>query len=274
VKRNLTLCADDFGQSAAIDRGILRLAASGRLNAVSCLVGGASWASGARELLALPTVARGQVRLGLHFNLTEGRPVSSALFRHWPHLPGLHRLIVQSHLRALPLAALREEWRAQFGAFEQVLGRRPDHVDGHQHVHHLPQLRAQLLEQMAARPTLRARHTGRILGPGHPFKRWVIAATGGRALGRRLETLGRQQNTMLLGVYDFGRTPYQRLMQQWLQALPEQGGLIFCHPGAPPRAQDGGAHSDPIGPARARELAYLESPAFQDDLLHHEAQLA
>jgi predicted glycoside hydrolase/deacetylase ChbG (UPF0249 family) len=273
VSRNLTLCADDFGQSAAIDRGILQLAARGRVNAVSCLVGGASWAAGSRELLALPTVARGQVRLGLHFNLTEGRPVSSALLRHWPRLPGLQRLIVQSHLHALPLAALREEWRAQFGAFEQVLGRRPDHVDGHQHVHHLPQLRAQLLEQMAARPTLRARHTGRILGPGHDFKRWVIQATGGRTLGQQLQTLGRQQNTLLLGVYDFGRTPYRRLMQQWLQALPEHGGLIFCHPGAPARPGDAGTGTDPIAPARARELAYLDSAAFQDDLLDSDVQL-
>jgi predicted glycoside hydrolase/deacetylase ChbG (UPF0249 family) len=199
--------------------------------------------------------------------------VSSALLRHWPRLPGLQRLIVQSHLHALPLAALREEWRAQFGAFEQVLGRRPDHVDGHQHVHHLPQLRAQLLEQMAARPTLRARHTGRILGPGHDFKRWVIQATGGRTLGQQLQTLGRQQNTLLLGVYDFGRTPYRRLMQQWLQALPEHGGLIFCHPGAPARPGDAGTGTDPIAPARARELAYLDSAAFQDDLLDSDVQL-
>ncbi len=272
MSKSLTLCADDFGQSAAIDRGILQLAGSGRLSAISCLVGGPHWARGARDLLALPAVAQGQVRLGLHFNLTEGRPVSSALARQWPRLPGLHRLIVQSHGNALPLAALREEWRVQFGAFEQTLGRRPDHVDGHQHVHHLPQLRAQLLEQMASRPALRARHTGRIAGPGHAFKRWVIEATGGRALGERLQALGRQQNTQLLGVYDFGTAPYRDLMQQWLKALPEHGGLIFCHPGAASRPGETGA--DAIAPARARELAYLGSPAFLDDLIEADVQLA
>jgi predicted glycoside hydrolase/deacetylase ChbG (UPF0249 family) len=274
LSRSLSLCADDFGQSDAIDRGILQLARSGRLSAVSCLVGGPSWANGARELRALPTVARGQVKVGLHFNLSEGHAVSSALARRWPRLPGLATLIVQAHMHALPMAALREEWLAQFGAFERAMGRQPDHVDGHQHVHHLPQVRDPLLEHLQARPTLRVRHTGEILGPGHSFKRWVIAATGGRSLGRRLQALGRQQNTLLMGVYDFGPAPYRRLMQQWLQALPERGGLIFCHPGEAPDPREGAAGFDPIAPARARELAYFGSPAFLDDLIEADVQLS
>jgi predicted glycoside hydrolase/deacetylase ChbG (UPF0249 family) len=269
LSRSLTLCADDFGQSAAIDAGILQLVDSGRLSAVSCLVGGAHWAAGAAELLALPAVARGHVRVGLHFNLTEGKPMSSALARLWPQLPALERLIAQSHLRTLPLAALREEWRAQFGAFEQALGRRADHVDGHQHVHHLPQLRTQLLEQLVTRPALRVRHTGHIQGPGYGFKRWVIQATGGRALGRRLQTLGRQQNTQLLGVYDFSPRPYRQLMQQWLKSLPRHGGLIFCHPGMAARPGD----TDTIAAARTRELMYLRSSAFMDDLIEARVQL-
>jgi predicted glycoside hydrolase/deacetylase ChbG (UPF0249 family) len=269
LSRSLTLCADDYGQSAAIDTGILQLVDSGRLNAVSCLVGGAHWAAGAAELLALPAVARGQVRLGLHFNLTEGKPVSSALLAHWPRLPSLQRLIAQAHARSLPLAALREEWRAQFGAFEQTLGRRADHVDGHQHVHHLPQLRAQLLEQLAPRPALRVRHTGHVAGPGYDFKRWVIQATGGRALGRQLQAMGRQQNTQLVGVYDFSPRPYRQLMRQWLKGLPRHGGLIFCHPGAAARPGD----IDTISAARARELLYLRSSAFMDDLIEAHVQL-
>ncbi len=263
MTRLLTLCADDYGQSAAIDRGILRLAAQGRLSQVSCLANGPAWAADARKL------ARAGVRAGLHFNLTEGRPLSAALAALWPRMPELKTLIVLSHLGRLPLPALREELQAQWQVFEQALGRPPIHLDGHQHVHHLPQVRELVLEQLAANPRFSVRHTGRLRGPGWGAKRMIIEGTGGRALGRRLEALKRHANRELFGVYDFVQADYRRLMQGWLAALPEQGGMIFCHPG---EADTGAA--DAIGPARVRELAYLESADFARDLAAAEVRLA
>ena len=261
MTRELALCADDFGHSAAVDRGILALAAAGRLTEVSCMVNGPAWPADAAALAALPAVADGRVQLGLHFNLTEGAPLSPALSRHWPLLPALPRLIALAHLRQLPLAALAEELQAQFDAFEAATGRQPAHLDGHQHVHHLPGLRHIVLRALATRPGLVVRHTGHVGGPGFGFKRWLIASTGGAALGRQLEQLGRHANSTLLGVYDFVVPDYRSLMQRWLAALPMQGGLIFCHPGEP-----GGLHGDPIAAARVRELAYLGSEAFAADL--------
>ncbi len=257
MTRTLALCADDYGLAPAIDHGILGLLAAGRLSALSCLVNGAAWPAAARPLRALPAAARAGV--GLHLNLTEGRPLTAALAARWPVLPPLPRLIALAHLRRLPLAAIRAEWQAQLAAFEQASGQPPAHLDGHQHVHHLPQLRGLLLELLALRPGATARHTGRVLGPGYAVKRQLIAGTGGRVLGRRLQALGRAQNTALLGVYDFRGEGYRGLMQGWLAKLPARGALIFCHPG------EGGA-GDAIAPARARELAYLGSSAFADDL--------
>ena len=46
------------------------------------------------------------MRTGLHFNLTEGRPLAPSLRALWPRLPTLQDLIVQAHLRRLPLAEL------------------------------------------------------------------------------------------------------------------------------------------------------------------------
>ena len=269
MNRELALCADDFGHSAAVDRAILHLAARGRLSEVSCLVNAPAWPHDAGALAALPAVAAGRLNLGLHFNLTEGRPLSPALARQWPRLPSLHSLIARAHLRRLPLAALADELAAQLGAFERFAGRPPAHIDGHQHVHHLPGVRELLLQLLAARPGLRARHTGRVTGPGFAIKRLLIAATGGAALGRRLEGLGRQANTTLLGVYDFARSDYRALMQQWLAALPPRGGLLFCHPGEP-----GGVADDPIAAARVREWGYLDSDDFAADLAAHGVRLA
>ena len=263
MKRVLTLCADDYGQSAAIDRGILRLLAQARLSQVSCLANGPAWAADAAAL------ARTGVQAGLHFNLTEGRPLSAALARLWPRLPGLQTLLVQAHLGRLPLDALRQELQAQWQAFEQALGRPPIHLDGHQHVHHLPQIRQLVLEQLAAQPRFKVRHTGRVRGPGYLVKRTLIEGTGGRALGRQLQALRRQANDTLQGVYDFSEPDYRCLMQGWLRALPAAGGMVFCHPGEP-----GDDTGDAIAAARARELAYLDSPDFAADLANAEVRLA
>ena len=46
------------------------------------------------------------VELGLHFNLTEGTPLSPDLAAHWPVLPGLAKLLALAHLRRLPAAAI------------------------------------------------------------------------------------------------------------------------------------------------------------------------
>jgi predicted glycoside hydrolase/deacetylase ChbG (UPF0249 family) len=260
--KSLTLCADDFGLAPASDRVMLQLAERGRLGTVSCIVNTPGWAAAATAL------AGSGLACGLHLNLTEGRPLSPALAAVWPVLPALPRLIVQAHLRQLPRAALRDELRAQLDAFEQHRGQAPGHIDGHQHVHHLPVVRELLLDLLADRPGVLVRNTGSVRGPGFALKRALIAATGGRTLGRRLAALRAQQNGPLFGVYDFGGSPgYRTLMQRWLAALPERGALLFCHPGA-------ASAGDAISQARAREAAYFGSEAFTDDLAAAGVRLA
>lgn len=264
--RTLGVCADDFGIGVGVCTAILELVRSGRLSAVSCLSGGPAWARFGPMLAAEPAVADGRVRIGLHLNLSEGRPLAPALAAHWPVLPRLPALIVKAHLHLLPLAALADEWRAQLEAFVAVTGRVPDFVDGHQHVHHLPGIRDLTLARigaLAAAPArpLAVRATGRLPGPGHALKRALIAATGGRALQRRLDALDVPHNRALIGVYDFQAPDYRGLMQHWLAALPRTGTLLFCHPGV----ADADAE-DPIGPARRREWDYLRSAAFPEDL--------
>lgn len=266
TKKPLILCADDFGQSAAINEGILALVAQGRLSAVSCMVNGPAWAAGAPRLMALPAVQQGRASVGLHLNLSEGRPLSPALARRWPQCPPLPRLIAQAQLRLLPPAAWQDEPDAQWAAFQQHAGRAPQHLDGHQHVHHLPQLRRWVLAQAARHPALRVRGTGAVAGPGFApsfaIKRALIENTGGRTLQAALDVRGAAQNTRLLGAYDFVQTDYRRLMQAWLAQVPPGGALLFCHPGdtAPPGA------ADAIAAARVRERSYLASAAFAQDL--------
>lgn len=262
--RTLMLCADDFGQTPGISSAIAQLAHAGRLSATACLTNGAHWRSQAPVLRSLPRA----VQRGLHVNLTEGAPLSPELRRVWTQFPTLPALIVQAHLRRLPQAAIAAEFEAQRAAFSEAAGQPPDFIDGHQHVHHLPGVRDMLLVALGRMVTPPAvRSTARPLGVGFGVKRFLIAHTGGVALQRLLARRRIRHNASLLGVYDFEEVDYRALMQGWLAALPAEGGLLFCHPGA----ADG--HADPIASARVRELAYLGSAAFSDDLAAAEVQL-
>lgn len=255
--RVLGVCADDVGLVDGVAESVIALAAAGRLSAASCVTNAAGW----RAAAALLTSSRPAVELGLHFNLSEGVPLSAALRAHWPTLPALASVLARAHLRALPLAAIGAEFAAQVDAFAAALGRPPDFVDGHQHVHALPGVRRIVLDALASWPQAPAvRSTARVLGPGTAFKRWVIEASGGRALERALVARGLAHNRALLGAYDFN-ADYRPLMQAWLAEAPDDGGLLFCHPG--PAA---GESSDPIASARGREAAYLASDDFCVDL--------
>jgi len=256
--RVLGVCADDVGLVDGVAQSVVALAAAGRWSAASCVTTGPHWGAAA----ALLSASRLPIELGLHFNLSEGAPLSAALREHWPTLPGLARLLFGAHVRALPLAAIGAEFAAQVDAFAAALGRAPDFVDGHQHVHALPGVRGIVLDAVATWPAAPwVRSTGRVLGPGTVFKRRVIEASGGRALERDLVARGIAHNRALLGANDFG-TDYRPLMQAWLAEAPADGGLLFCHPGS-----DAGGSSDPIAAARLREAAYLASDDFGLDLV-------
>jgi len=258
MSRTVGLCADDFGMAPHISQGIAALARQGRLNAVSCLVTGEHWTRDAPLLADLPD----DVERGLHFNLTQGVPASAALRRLWPRLPALPSLMLRAALAQLPQAALADEWRAQWQRFVGASGREPDHIDGHQHVHHLRGVRALVVEAAAAAGAA-VRNTGRIVGPGHAFKRAVIERSGGRALQSELAARGIAHNAVFAGVYDFASRDYAGLMRAWLAALPAEGALIVCHPANSAASTD---DDDPIAAARVREAAYLGSDAFADDL--------
>lgn len=247
--RRVALCADDFGQGAAADAGILRLVEAGRLSAVSCLACGARWEADAPALLARADA----VDLGLHLDLTDGAAGAPPT--------RLARLVARSYARRLDAGQVGRRIGAQLDAFERVARRRPAFVDGHRHVHQLPVVRAALLR------LLRARY-----GPAMPFvrctvprrargaKALLVAALGGFALRRALRREGVPHNLDFAGVYDFDPSAdYPGLMRRWLAGV-EDGGLILCHPGMP-----GGDPGDPIAAARSMELRYLESAAFPED---------
>jgi len=259
MTRTLALCADDFGIDAGVSSGIARLAHAQRLTAVSCITTTRRWPDDAKLLEGVPAT----VDVGLHLNLTEGKPASARLGKIWPRLPALPKLIALAHLGRLPRAALRSELHAQLSAFIGARGEPPRFIDGHQHVHHLPGVRDIVLDMVDhIQPLPAVRSTGRVLGPGWGFKRRVIEGTGGTTLLAALRAHVLPHNAALLGVYDFATANYRGLMQGWLAEVPAEGALLFCHPGD---AKSGDGAGDAIAAARRREADYLGSAEFAQE---------
>lgn len=257
--RVLTLCADDFGLSESISNAIIELVKQQRLSSVSCITNAGHFPAAAGALQP----HRARIETGLHFNLTEGRPLSSALSAHWPLLPTVGKLILRSHFGAVPRAAIEQELHAQWQKFYDVFGTEPDFIDGHQHVHDLPVIRDLVIARAQTQQKLPwIRNTGTLAGPGYGFKRAVIKLTGGMQLQRKLHTHKLFSNRMLLGVYDFKLLNYRRLMQRWLGHLPASGGLIFCHPGLISSPSENAG----MALCRASEFNYFASKEFMQDL--------
>ena len=142
------LCADDFALTQGVTRSILALIEAGKLSATGAMTNRPHWRIFAASLGALADKAD----LGLHLNLTCAAPLGAM-----PRLaPGGELPVLRDLARAAATSAtVRREIAAEIGrqldAFEDRLGRAPDFIDGHQHVHVLPGVRKSLLDAVTSR---------------------------------------------------------------------------------------------------------------------------
>jgi predicted glycoside hydrolase/deacetylase ChbG (UPF0249 family) len=262
--RRIWLCADDYGLSEGVNRGIRDLIARGRLNATSAMVVGA--AIGRDEVAALKRVAADRPRcaIGLHATLTAPfrpltmhfRPIDGGMFLPFP------KMLRAGLLRRLDPEIIHAELMVQLTAFKDLFGRDPDFVDGHQHVQLFPQIRDAFLQAVReAAPGAWVRQGGRRqplaqrLGAPKALVLDVLSAQFRKKASRANIAF----NPAFAGAYDFtGQPDFGVLMRQFLDCLPE-GGLVMCHPGF---VDETLVSLDPLTTQRETEHAYLAGADF------------
>ena len=231
----ITLCADDYGLAPGVGRAIRALIEAGRLQATGCMTGSPHWPDEAIALKAL----EGKAQFGVHLTLTDQHPLGQ-MPRLAPHgkLPSVGTIIKQALTRRLDREEITAELERQVDAFETAMGRAPDFLDGHHHVHQLPVVRDVVLDLWRRRlhPTggwVRScwENPLAILARGvDPVRAGIIALLGLR-LRRMLKAAGAPHNRSFRGVYDFsGKVAYSDLFRRFTRS-PAPRTLVMCHPG-------------------------------------------
>ena len=139
--KRLIVNADDFGLTAGINRAIIECYRAGAVTSATLMVNGEAAVEAA--LLAADSTGLG---VGLHLNLTSGRPTSPpenipSLLGPDGSFPGLRQALWRLSTGRARAYELENEIVAQIERLTG-LGVRPTHVDSHHHLHAHPRLRS------------------------------------------------------------------------------------------------------------------------------------
>lgn len=288
VQRWTVLHADDFGMNASVNAGIVQAFREGLLTSTSLLANApavseacAVWPQLAAELRegAIPSAMNRRQAgdsllpfdLGVHLNLTQGRPLTSnypaELLGEHGQFPGIG--LVFRRLRTEQTRfrqSVLNELKAQI---ERVieLGVQPTHLNGHQYVEMMPAV-ASLIPDLAARYTIpivrlakEAGLTSTVLLQGRvvSFALALIKRHYARRFRNHIAREGLIAPSQFFGTAHAGRVDKATLIKFLTLASPRGCTEIGLHPGVtviePPVITDD--WYDPLAKARPAELNWL-----------------
>jgi chitin disaccharide deacetylase len=171
--RWLIVNADDFGLTDGVNEGILRAHRQGVVTSTSLMV---------RQPAATAAVAAAAqhpaLGVGLHVDLWDSAPDPRSSIGEWQ--------VLYQHCEEEP-AAVAAEVQAQIERFFALMGRKPTHLDSHQHVHKLPAVAPVLKAAAAAlgvplRGHSAVRYLGGFYGQDERCQPWLEGISVGNLL--------------------------------------------------------------------------------------------
>ncbi|WP_167854889.1 carbohydrate deacetylase [Mangrovimicrobium sediminis] len=262
----LIVNADDFGLNTSVNEAIAECHRAGNLTSTTLMVNAPATAEAVDMARAMP-----ELGVGLHFNLTQGMPLTAGLAhcgladaRRGSH--DRRRVILGALAKPAARAAIREELRAQYQRMLD-LGLEPTHIDSHQHVHGAPPIFAAMAELC--------------LELDLPMRvPWADARSGERSLARRLRRTALRLlldsavrpwadrlrcNTALASVFDLSELPpalsdtdYARLLADRPDGVLE----LMVHPARSEQAMQGATRIGAVSEAEWRYLRNANLPAL------------
>ncbi|KAM7416964.1 hypothetical protein PAMA_018847 [Pampus argenteus] len=282
----LVVTGDDFGYCPRRNQGIVDCFQAGGISNVSLLVN----ASAANE--AADLAKRHNIPVGLHANLSEGIPVcqslrqASTLVNQRGFFHGKMGFRQALERGQLSMEQVELELRAQVRLFSELTGHLPHHMDGHQHVHVLPEVR-EVFGQVLS--DLRIPYTRVPVDPGLHGCTWLPAHLQRFYTQVEKDALdsipvftryGIRWPDVYLGLTTMGRNMsvanLQRALSHAFSAEPSGStsssdqpvvtAELMVHPGYPSHSQQGGCGEGPDdfsqSADRLHELSTLTDPSL------------
>ncbi len=271
----MILCADDYGISQSVSKGVLELIDEGRITAASCMVTGST---NLEHQMAMLADRQDKADIGLHLTLTDARPLTDLRSQHGlvdqaGRFLTFNALLRNCYGRRVRKAPLDGEIRAQMSRFTELTGFPPAFIDGHQHVQQLPIIRDALLR--VCTDTLKGDYYIRC---GTFPAKWLISPTlpgrlkiGSALIGlpavgfkRALKRNDVRHNTNLLGHYSSPQSlAFRDIFSTYLRLQPETNDIFYAHPGY---VDDELRARDRLVEERKAELDFFRGPRFLEEM--------
>jgi chitin disaccharide deacetylase len=230
MHRHLNIIADDYGLSPGISGAIRELIVRGKITGTGCMSLFPEWPAEAKSLRQLKAATDADV--GLHLTLTDFAALSAKA-----RLPSLGRLTASSLTGLLDGDGVAAELDAQLERFIDHMGRLPDFLDGHQHIHFLPQVRRWLesrwhrLEHNGRLPWLRGAPAMRRSVDANITAKTAFVGLIAAGFDSRMKAAGFPVRGPLLGFYDWKKPDrFMEVVGRIGGGLPT-GSVVMCHPG-------------------------------------------
>ena len=256
----LIINADDFGISRGVNTGIIEAAEAGVVTSASTIVNLPAFADAVERARssAIPS-------LGLHLNLTLGRPLTAARSLTQPGTGDFYSmpvLVARASLGLLNGEDITRECLAQIDRMIEA-GFPPTHLDSHRHVHAHPAIAAAVIRAAAWRGIIRVRV------PIEPL--WVNAGDwratlkkAGLFASTRLSRPTRARRIGFVGISLQGGKYFAARLFALIPRLPAGTTELMTHPGYSDAAL---ARQDGYTLYRQTELGVLCSREFRELLV-------
>ena len=268
--RSLLVIADDFGIGPETSRGILDLAAMGRVTGTVLLVNSPY----AEQAVQAWRAARSPLEIGWHPCLTLDKPILappqvSSLVGANGNFQSLGRFLYRSKLGLIDPVQVETELRAQLERFVHLIGAPPRLVNFHHHLHvfsPVDRVLLRILSELEPRPYLRrvtesAGALWRI--PGGRLKR-LFLTWHGRRCGPTLHAAKLPTNDTLAGISTPQSVQDHDYLVRWIRQVSGDVVELTCHPGHRDETLIGRdcTAEDGYVQARVEEFKHLSAASF------------
>lgn len=230
----LIVNADDFGLTHSISYGILKCFKEGILTSASVLTNGKAFEEAVR------LTKENNLDVGIHLTLMDGKPVSGSsavrsLVDKEGNFPKNYiNFSLQYFYSKILLSEVETEFRAQIKKFLDA-GLKPNHINGHNHVHMFPAITEvviKLMKQYGIKfmriPIVPVRPLWDKLSINSAAKLFLIAFA--KSAKRKILEHDLHTTDFFEGLFISGRLSKKNLMEA-LERIKPGVTELMCHPG-------------------------------------------